>query len=130
VRKIDLNKVNKVITVLTIMWVIISFSSIVFGDILDPGSVKSVASDGSKKVGDFLAIVLGIVQTIAMAVAVIMLAVLAIKYFTSSAQDKAEIKKSAIAYVLGAVLLFGGVWILNIIKGAFGAGTLPRVINI
>jgi len=119
-KKIDINKINKAITILVIIAVVISFSSIVFAVSLNPDDYKTgTSTNGSKEVGNFLAIVLGIVQTIAMAVAVIMLAILAIKYFTSSAQDKAEIKKSATAYVLGAVLLFGGVWILNIIKAAF-----------
>ena len=39
--------------------------------------------------------------------AVVMLLTIAMKYMTAAAGDKADIKKSAVAYVVGAVVLFG-----------------------
>lgn len=60
--------------------------------------------------------ILGVVQIIAVAVAVIMLIVLAIKYISSAPNDKAEIKKHAVIYVVGAVLLFGAAGILELIQ--------------
>ena len=61
-------------------------------------------------------IILGVVKVIAVAVAVIMLIVLAIKYISSAPNDKAEIKKHAVIYVVGAVLLFGAAGILGLIQ--------------
>ncbi len=49
-------------------------------------------------------------------VAVAMLVVLAIKYISAAPAEKADIKKSAFIYVVGALLLFGGVAVLNIIQ--------------
>ena len=45
-----------------------------------------------------------------------MLIVLAIKYISAAPNDKAEIKKHAVVYVVGAVILFGATVILEIIK--------------
>lgn len=59
---------------------------------------------------------LGIAQIVAVGVATIMLVVLAIKYIVSSPGDKAEIKKHAVVYIVGAVFIYGSVGILNIIQ--------------
>ena len=60
--------------------------------------------------------ILGIVQVVAAAVAVIMLIVLAIKYISASPNDKASIKQSAIVYIVGAICLFGASGLLSIIQ--------------
>lgn len=49
-------------------------------------------------------------------IAVVMLLVVSIKYMVSSAGDRADIKKHAIVYVIGALVLFGAVGILGIIE--------------
>ena len=45
-----------------------------------------------------------------------MLIVLAIKYISAAPGDKAEIKKHAVVYVVGAVILFAATGILGIVK--------------
>ena len=60
--------------------------------------------------------VLAIIQTIAISVATIMIIVLAIKYMVSSVSERAEIKKHAVVYVVGALLMFGASTIVQIIK--------------
>ena len=60
--------------------------------------------------------ILGLTQVIGIAIAVIMLIVLAIKYISAAPSDKAEIKKSAVAYIVGAVILFAASGIIQIIK--------------
>lgn len=59
---------------------------------------------------------LGITQVIGVAIAVIMLVVLAIKYISAAPGDKAEIKKHAVVYIVGAVVLFAASGILGIIR--------------
>ena len=61
--------------------------------------------------------ILGVVQVIGVAIAVIMLIVLAIKYISAAPNDKAEIKKHAVVYVVGAVVLFAASGIIGIIRG-------------
>lgn len=60
--------------------------------------------------------ILGVVQVIGVAVAVIMLIVLAIKYISAAPNDKAEIKKHAVVYIVGAVVLFAASGIIGIIR--------------
>lgn len=57
-----------------------------------------------------------IAQTIAVGVAIIMLIVLAMKYMMSAPGDKATIKKHAVVYIVGAVIMFAATAILEIIR--------------
>ncbi len=59
---------------------------------------------------------INIVQIIGTGVAIIMLIVLAIKYISAAPGDKADIKKHAVVYVVGAIVLFAASGILQIIK--------------
>ena len=72
--------------------------------------------------------ILSIVQVIGVSVAIIMLIVLAIKYLSSAPNDRAEIKKHAVVYVVGAVVLFAATGILGIIKG-FADAALPGIVS-
>ena len=65
--------------------------------------------------------ILGIVQYICYAAAVILLIMLGVKYMTASPDGKAEIKKSAVQYVVGAALVFAAGAILGIIKTTAGS---------
>ena len=60
--------------------------------------------------------IIAVIQVIAIGVATIMLVFLGIKYMTSSVSEKAEIKKHAVVYVVGAVIAFGASGILQIFK--------------
>ena len=57
-----------------------------------------------------------VIKIVAVGIGLIMLAVLAMKYMMSSAQERATIKQSAMVYVIGAVVLFGAAGILDIIE--------------
>ena len=61
-----------------------------------------------------------VVQIVGVGVAVIMLIVLAIKYISAAPGDKADIKKHAVVYVVGAVVLFAASGILEIVKNFAG----------
>lgn len=78
-----------------------------------PGG-KSTTTSGTFQ--NILNKILGITQVIGVAIAVIMLIVLAIKYISAAPSDKADIKKSAVAYIVGAVVLFAASGILGIIR--------------
>ena len=60
--------------------------------------------------------IITVAQVVGIGVAIIMLIVLAIKYISAAPSDKAEIKKHAVVYVVGAVILFAASGILQIIK--------------
>lgn len=60
--------------------------------------------------------ILNIARIIGTGVAILMLAILGTKYMMASAGERAEIKKHAIVYVVGAIVLFGSSAILGIVK--------------
>jgi len=78
---------------------------------------SDTSSDTAKAAKNITGTILGVVQVIGVAVAVIMLIVLAIKYISAAPNDKAEIKKHAVVYIVGAVVLFAASGILGIIRG-------------
>ena len=57
-----------------------------------------------------------IVQVVGTGIAIIMLIVLAMKYMLAAPGDKAEVKKHAVVYIVGAVVLFGAAGIWDIIE--------------
>ena len=59
--------------------------------------------------------ILGIVQTIGIGIAVIMLSIMGVKYMIASVEEKAKLKEQLIPYVIGSILLFGGSGLLGII---------------
>ena len=59
----------------------------------------------------------GIVAAIGVAVALVILIWLGIKYMTASPDGKADVKKSAVPYIIGAVVIFAASGILGIIAG-------------
>lgn len=78
----------------------------------NPGSVE-----GGGKVATIMASILQVVRIIGAGLAVAMLLVLGIKYTIASASDRADIKKSATTYVIGAIIMFGASGLLGIIQG-------------
>lgn len=72
-------------------------------------------SDASEKITDLIVDLVFIARIIAICIAITILLVLAMKYMTAAPGDKADIKKSAIVYVVGAFVLFGAQGILGLI---------------
>ena len=59
--------------------------------------------------------IMGIVRTVGVVVAVVILMVLGIKYMMGSAEEKAEYKKTMMPYLIGAILIFAATAIANVI---------------
>lgn len=74
------------------------------------------STGAAEKVNKMSATVITAIRIAATCVAIVMLLVLAMKYMIAAPGEKADIKKSAIPYVIGAVVLFGAVGILGIIE--------------
>ena len=83
------------------------------------GTASGVQED-VKNIGNQL---VGIITTVGVVVAVIVLLVLGIKYMMGSASEKAEYKKTMIPYLVGAILIFGASAITKVVVGlASGIG--------
>lgn len=63
----------------------------------------------------------GFTQIVAAGVATAMLLAISIKYMMASTAEKADLKQHAVVYVFGAILLYAGVAIVEIIKNFMGA---------
>lgn len=73
-------------------------------------------SGAAKSLNNIIGAAITVVQVVGVGVAIIMLIVLAIKYISAAPGDKADIKKHAVVYVVGAVVLFAASGILGIVK--------------
>lgn len=75
---------------------------------------------------DILKAVLFVIRTAGIVIATVILMVIACKYMVASAGDRADIKKYAMSYIIGAVIMFGTAGIAGIlqtiINEAFGGG--------
>lgn len=60
--------------------------------------------------------IISIAQVICAGVAIIMITVIAMKYMMAAPSEKADIKKHAVVYVVGAVIMFAATAILQIIQ--------------
>lgn len=60
--------------------------------------------------------ILNVCKVVAVGIALIMIVIIAAKYMLASAGDRADIKKHAVAYVTGAVILFASSAIIGIIQ--------------
>ena len=123
-----LNKIMKlVIAMLLVSLVAVFASQVVFagGDTvsIDPSNAPLTStfdhkdnSGASVAASKIIGSIINIAQVIGMGVAIIMLIVLAIQYISASPEGKADIKKNATIYVVGAIILFAASGILGIIR--------------
>lgn len=119
--------VEKILTIILIALIVlmatlpVCFAADKGTDYMDPEGVTAKTTDAAASTQTFLWSVLGIVQVVAISLAVIMLIVLGVKYVSAAPAEKADIKQSAMIYVVGAILMFGASGIIQIIKTFAGA---------
>ncbi len=123
-------KVIKVLSILLMVaMVAMMLSTAVFAanDYTDLGQFKDKSKDGQTAgvFQGFIATIINIVQVVGMGVAIIMLVVMAIKYISAAPSEKAELKKSATIYIVGAIVLFAATGILQVIKNFASANIQP-----
>lgn len=115
-----MNKTVKIVVALMIILLMFStLSNLSFAATAkDSINILSTA-DGNGTVNtsfqNILGALIAVTRVIATGVAIIMLVVLAMKYMVSAPGDKADIKKHAVVYVVGAIILFAVSGILGII---------------
>ena len=59
--------------------------------------------------------IINVIRVVGTGIALIMLTYVGIKYMSAAPSEKADFKKSATAYVVGAIVLFGASNIISII---------------
>ena len=116
-KKTTINRIMKITTILVIAMMLVSTLSAVFatgaaGVLKDLNGNTGAATAVTKTANN----IIGIVQVICYAAAVIMLFLVGVKFITASPEGKAEIKKSAIQYVIGAIIVFAAGALLGVIS--------------
>ncbi len=93
------------------------FSVVSLADVSDfNGTISSGAEDSREVIVKLIATSLNTIRIAGIAIAVIMLIVVACRYIIASAGDRADIKKYAMNYIIGALVLFGASGIITIVK--------------
>lgn len=105
---------KKILFIVILIVLIFMFGTESFATL--PNMKPNTNFTGANQVKSVAEIFLGIIQVVAVAVAVIMLVVLAIKYMTAAPGEKADVKKSLTVYAIGALVLFASAGILNLIQ--------------
>lgn len=112
------SKVMRIISIALIaIFALMMLSQVAFAAKLDTSVFTTEDKSGaSNAVTNIIGSIINIAQIIGMGVAIIMLVVLAIQYIAAAPEGKAEIKKNATIYIVGAIILFAAAAILEIIK--------------
>ena len=117
----NLKKVMKVLFVFCVAMMLVSNTVCLaaynwdvnrFDDTEDP--------DLNGKAETIVGAIISVLRIVATGVAIIMITAVAIKYMSAAPGDRADIKKHAVVYIVGAVVLFGASGILTIIQNFAG----------
>ena len=103
---------RRIVSVLFTMAIVASMASVVFA--------HDITIVDTNQFDNVLGRILGFVQIIGYAFGTGMLLYIGIKYMMASANEKADLKKGAINYVIGAVLVFGATAVVGFIKNFAG----------
>ena len=113
-------KIVRVILVILLVLAVGSFISTCYGDWSISSTVGKIEASSNDtldtKTTSIMGAAVGIVKIVAAGIAVVMLLVLAMKYMMAAPSDRAEIKKHAVVYVAGALIMFGVSAILQFIQ--------------
>ena len=117
--KMNMKNITKFLSIILISVLAISISTTVFaGAFLNASEFDNVdkATNVTNMVKTSAETTISILRIGGVTIAVVMLLAVAMKYMLSSAGDRADIKKYAMNYVIGAIILFGAAGILGIIQ--------------
>lgn len=118
-------KINKVLVLILISLLMISaISSVSFvygtsttdaiNAMKDMGEADISDASGGK-LGKIINSIIGFIQVAGTGIAMIMVTILGIKYIMAAPSDKADVKKQIAPMVIGALILFGAVNLVNIV---------------
>lgn len=112
--------IKKIIVILILILLLINFIAINYVNAF-VGNLNDFETD-SRNVNGVTNVIdnvggtaINIIRIVSVTIAIVMLLVIAMKYMIASPGDRADIKKHAVAYIIGAFILFGVTGILTIL---------------
>lgn len=117
-----MHKKTRILSLAIINLLILSFITFSFAGELDPEAIVKNSPD-LNGVEDLYAIggtIIAIIQYIGVGVAIIATLILAMKYMYSSPDDKAEIKRKLMPFIIGGIMVFGAISLVKIVEGFVG----------
>lgn len=114
---------NRAIAIVAILALVLSIGMTAYASDWGDGLTQEIEENSqgqddsqvSKDVGGLLTNMAVIIKVVAVATAVVILIVLAMKYMIASPGDKADVKKSMIPFVIGAFIIFGATGIISML---------------
>lgn len=112
-----IKKISILIIMLTLLLSMVPVNSYatIFDPVINPDAYDPGNPEKSEELNKISNTVIGLIYYIGVFLSVGMLMVIGIKYMTGSVEEKAQYKETMVPYLIGAVLLFGGINILKII---------------
>ena len=114
------NLILKIIIIFITIVMLGIFSNFVYADNFDLKGFdnETASNDIMSPIEKIVGTILGVMRTACVGIAIIIIMVLSIKYMSSAPGERAEIKKSAIQYGVGALIFFGAAGIIKILESA------------
>lgn len=116
---------KKIIKWASVLVLLVILFSILPNNIVNAWDYETQVKAGWTKSGDSSVVtptenvvgsIIKVIRIVGTGVSVIMISYVAIKYMTAAPDEKAEFKKSATAFIVGAIVLFGATNILTVIS--------------
>lgn len=119
-REDNMNKTIKLTgIIIMILLLLLGMNTVCSASGVNPGEIANgltgTTSNAQQDVTNIGNQIIGIITTVGVVVAVVILLVLGIKYMMGSASEKAEYKKTMIPYLVGAILIFGASAITKVV---------------
>ena len=102
-----MRKAYKILSALMLTLMLVCICTNVFAFSINNVASNKVLNGVDDKMTSIGSTILTIVTNAAMIIAVVVIAVLGVKYMMGSTEEKAEYKKTMIPYLVGAILVFG-----------------------
>ena len=115
------NKLLKIVSMILILGVVISITvSSYAGDFnwstaIHKADTNTGVTELNKSASNVAGAILNVVRIVGVGISLIMLTVVAMKYMLAAPGDRADIKKHAIPFVIGAVILFAAANLLKLL---------------
>ena len=102
-----MKKLDKVLIIVMIVLMLACVCTRIFAAVNPDEITGNTGTQADKTITNIGNSILSIITSVGIVLAIVLIAILGIKYMMGSTEEKAEYKKSMIPYLVGAVLVFG-----------------------